>query len=149
MKLKESLTRPSGRFLHPKYVPGQGEALPSLTWGESSLIPHQSGGTGELGKGRRELSKLPQGSLLEPPNTHILPPHGLKHLLKLHTELLDVVHQDAGLQGWDGGGSAPINTAGTDPHSPSTLPPCTGGHEDRDGTEATLAECQELPPGRD
>lgn len=44
----------------------------------------------------------PQDSLLENPNTNLLPTHGFKHLLKLDTELLDVVHKDAGLEGWDG-----------------------------------------------
>lgn len=39
-----------------------------------------------------------------PPHTHILSTHGFKHLLKLDTELLNVVHQDAGLEGWDGEG---------------------------------------------
>lgn len=74
------------------------------------------------------------------PHTHVLPTHGFKHFLKLDTELLDVVHQDAGLEEWDAQeGSATINMAGTAAHSPRTLPPCTGRHEDRDGMEATLA----------
>lgn len=44
----------------------------------------------------------PQDSTLEKPDTHLLPTHGFKHLLELDAELLDVVHKDAGLEGWDG-----------------------------------------------
>lgn len=61
---------------------------------------------------------------LNPPHTHILPTHGFKHLLKLDTELLDVVHQDAGLEEWDGEGVS-TNKYGWDscpqPQDPPTL----------------------------
>lgn len=55
--------------------------------------------------GERTDIAPPKGSHLETPNTHLLPTHGFKHLLKLDAQLLDVVHQDAGLEWWDGDGS--------------------------------------------
>lgn len=33
--------------------------------------------------------------------THVFPPHGLEHLLKLDSQLLNVVDEDAGLQRWN------------------------------------------------
>lgn len=77
--------------------------------------------------GAREKEQIRPLAVVPPPETpgtHLLPPHGFKHLLKLDTELLDVVHQDAGLEGQDGGGQHQHMWLQQPPVSP---PPCMEG----------------------
>lgn len=100
-------------------------ARPCLEWGESRV--------GRGGVTRAEWRSWDCSSAVEPgkknrsgpslwcpphppetPDTHLLPPHGFKHLLQLDAELLDVVHQDAGLEGQDGG----VSTSTRDCNSP-------------------------------
>lgn len=49
--------------------------------------------------GKKTLIQILHMAAAWTPNTHLFPTHGFKHLLELDTELLDVVHQDAGLRG--------------------------------------------------
>lgn len=48
--------------------------------------------------GKEKASPVMPAGRAGSPDTHLLSPHGLKHLLQLDTKLLDVVHQDAGLE---------------------------------------------------
>ena len=68
-------------------------------WARSGAVPWGNPCRNEeLGAtSRRKAPSPPHAPHPDTPTTHLLPPHGLKHLLQLDAELLDVVHQDAGL----------------------------------------------------